>query len=318
MLVIQKFGGSSLADAQRLRRAAGIAAERARGKAQVVVVVSARGGTTDELIKTALEIDPMPCTRELDALLGTGELASAALMAMQLGALGLDSVSLSGRQAGIRTDTRHGGAAILGIDTRRIVSELNAGNVVVVAGFQGVNENDDLTTLGRGGSDTTAVELAAALGADECEIYSDVDGVYTADPRLVTGARKLDEIDYADMLRLSLGGSQVLHSRSVEAAMRHGVEVTLLSSFVKREGTVLAHFAHRPDVCGVTRDKVKNTVSIVGKGANADMLAEAAAMLAHSDILVSDAQCTTGVCTLTVAPEHLLPALEMLHRHFLR
>ena len=120
------------------------------------------------------------------------------------------------------------------------------------------------------------------------------------------------------MLRLSLGGSQVLHSRSVEAAMRHGVEVTLLSSFVKREGTVLAHFAHRPDVCGVTRDKVKNTVSIVGKGANADMLAEAAAMLAHSDILVSDAQCTTGVCTLTVAPEHLLPALEMLHRHFLR
>ncbi len=318
MLVIQKFGGSSLADAQRLKRAAGIAAERARGGAQVVAVVSARGGTTDELIKTALEIDPLPCTRELDALLGTGELASAALMAMQLGALGTESVSLSGRQAGIRTDTRHGCAEILDIDTRRLVSELGAGRAVVVAGFQGADENGDLTTLGRGGSDTTAVELAAALGAGECEIYSDVDGVYTADPRLVTGARRLGEIDYEDMLRLSLGGSQVLHSRSVESAMRHGVEVRLLSSFVKTGGTVLAHLAHRPEVCGVTRDKVRNTVSIVGRGASPDMLAEAAAVLFHSGMPVSDALCTDGVCTLTVAPEHLLPALEMLHRHFLR
>lgn len=318
MLVIQKFGGSSLADAQRLRRAAGIAAERARSAARVVVVVSARGSTTDELIKTALEIDPMPCARELDALLGTGELGSAALMAMQLGALGLDSVSLSGSQAGILTDSRHGGAVIRDIDTGRLTRELNAGRTVVVAGFQGSDENGELTTLGRGGSDTTAVALAAALGADECEIYSDVDGVYTADPRLVTGARKLDAIDYADMLRLSLGGSQVLHSRSVEAAMRHGVEVRLLSSFVKREGTLLTHLALRPDVCGVTRDKVKSTVSIVGKAASADMLAQAAAVLAHSDILVSDAVCSAGVCTLTVSPEHLLPALETLHRHFLR
>ncbi len=317
-LIVQKFGGSSVKDRDRIFNVARIVMNTRNAGNDVVVVVSAQGDTTDDLIAKAAEITSDPSHREMDMLLAAGEEISISLLTMALQELGVSAISLTGWQAGFNTDRAYSKARIKRLDTERVESELARNRVVVVAGFQGLNRSDDITTLGRGGSDTTAVELAAALGADECEIYSDVDGVYTADPRLVTGARKLDEIDYADMLRLSLGGSQVLHSRSVEAAMHHGVEVTLLSSFVKREGTVLAHFAHRPDVCGVTRDKVKNTVSIVGKGANADMLAEAAAMLAHSDILVSDAQCTTGVCTLTVAPEHLLPALEMLHRHFLR
>ena len=313
MLTIQKFGGSSLADAQKLRDAACDAAQKLRDGGQLVIVVSARGSTTDALIAEAGAIDSNAGARELDALLSTGEQSSAALMAMQLSAMGIASVSLTGQQAGIKTDLSHGDARITGIDTCRIMRELGDGKTVVVAGFQGVNSREDITTLGRGGSDTTAVELAAALGADKCEICSDVDGIYTADPRLVTGARRLERIDYRDMLLLARAGSQVLHSRSVEAAMKNGVEVELRSSFVKRAGTVLTRLENRPEVCGVTRDASRGSVSIVGAGVDAGLLADIAAQLAHSGIVILDTSLEPGVCTLTVSPEQLLPALELSH-----
>ncbi len=313
MLTIQKFGGSSLADAQKLRAAACDAAQKLRDGGQLVIVVSARGSTTDALIAEAGAIDSNAGARELDALLSTGEQSSAALMAMQLSAMGIASVSLTGQQAGIKTDLSHGDARITGIDTCRIMRELGDGKTVVVAGFQGVNSREDITTLGRGGSDTTAVELAAALGADKCEICSDVDGIYTADPRLVMGARRLERIDYRDMLLLARAGSQVLHSRSVEAAMKNGVEVELRSSFVKRAGTVLTRLEKRPSVCGVTRDASRGSVSIVGAGVDAGLLADIAAQLAHSGIVILDTSLEPGVCTLTVSPEQLLSALELSH-----
>lgn len=313
MLTIQKFGGSSLADAQKLRAAACDAAQKLRDGGQLVIVVSARGSTTDALIAEAGAIDSNAGARELDALLSTGEQSSAALMAMQLSAMGIASVSLTGQQAGIKTDLSHGDARITGIDTCRIMRELGEGKTVVVAGFQGVNSREDITTLGRGGSDTTAVELAAALGADKCEICSDVDGIYTADPRLVTGARRLERIDYRDMLLLARAGSQVLHSRSVEAAMKNGVEVELRSSFVKRAGTVLTRLENRPEVCGVTRDASRGSVSIVGAGVDAGLLADIAAQLAHSGIVILDTALEPGACTLTVSPEQLLSALELSH-----
>lgn len=313
MLTIQKFGGSSLADAQKLRAAACDAAQKLRDGGQLVIVVSARGSTTDALIAEAGAIDSNAGARELDALLSTGEQSSAALMAMQLSAMGIASVSLTGQQAGIKTDLSHGDARITGIDTCRIMRELGDGKTVVVAGFQGVNSREDITTLGRGGSDTTAVELAAALGADKCEICSDVDGIYTADPRLVTGARRLERIDYRDMLLLARAGSQVLHSRSVEAAMKNGVEVELRSSFVKRAGTVLTRLENRPEVCGVTRDASRGSVSIVGAGVDAGLLADIAAQLAHSGIVILDTALEPGACTLTVSPEQLLSALELSH-----
>lgn len=316
MLIVQKFGGSSVADAERIRRVAGIIADAHALGDGPVVVLSARGDTTDTLLENAGEITHAPHRRELDVLLSTGELSSVALMAMQLHSMGLDCVSLSGRQAGIFTDTVHGSARILNISTDRLRRELKAGRIVLVAGFQGVNENDDVTTLGRGGSDTTAVALAAALNAERCEIYSDVDGIYTADPRLVTGAKKLERIDYADMLRLALGGSQVLHSRSVEAAIAGNVELTLLSSFTRRTGTVVSHFENRPPVCGVTRDKAANKISVVGASVDAQTLAETVAVLADSGIVVHSGELHDGVCAVTVAPESVLPSLELIHRHF--
>ncbi len=316
MLIVQKFGGSSVADAERIRRVAGIIADAHALGDGPVVVLSARGDTTDTLLENAGEITHAPHRRELDVLLSTGELSSVALMAMQLHSMGLDCVSLSGRQAGIFTDTVHGSARILNISTDRLRRELKAGRIVLVAGFQGVNENDDVTTLGRGGSDTTAVALAAALNAERCEIYSDVDGIYTADPRLVTGAKKLERIDYADMLRLAFGGSQVLHSRSVEAAIAGNVELTLLSSFTRRTGTVVSHFENRPPVCGVTRDKAVNKISVVGAAVDAQTLAETVAVLADSGIVVHSGELHDGVCAVTVAPESVLPSLELIHKHF--
>lgn len=316
MLTVQKFGGSSVADAEKIKRVAGIIAACAADGGSVVVVLSARGDTTDELISDAAQISADPPKRELDALLSTGELSSVALMAMQLSKMGLDCVSLSGRQAGIMTDANHGEARITNINACRIMRELEAGRIVLVAGFQGVSENDDITTLGRGGSDTTAVALAAALRADRCEIYSDVDGIYTADPRLVTGAEKMDSIDYVDMRLLALGGSQVLHSRSVEAAMKNGVEVWLLSSYVSAPGTLMTHLDERPDICGVTRDKKLNRISIVGRAVSRSTLAEAIALLSQSDILALEADVGQGVCSITVEPEHVLPAMEVIHKHF--
>lgn len=316
MPIVQKFGGSSVADAEKIRRVAGIIADAYAHGDIPVVVLSAGGNTTDTLMENAQEISANPHRRELDVLLSTGELSSVALMAMQLHSMGLDCVSLSGRQAGIITDAVHGSARILNINTDRLRRELDLGKVVLVAGFQGIDENDDVTTLGRGGSDTTAVALAAALNADRCEIYSDVDGIYTADPRLVTGAKKLGKIDYADMLLLALGGSQVLHSRSVEQAIQNGVEVTLLSSFTRVAGTVMTKIADRPDICGVTRDKAANKISVVGAGVTRQTLAETVAQLAEKGIVVHSGECREGVCAVTVAPENVLPALRLVHSHF--
>ena len=316
MLTVQKFGGSSVADTERIRRVADIIAAARDAGSDVVAVLSAAGDTTDELIVRAAGISELPPPRELDALLSTGELQSAALMSMQLEQLGIPAVSLSGRQAGILTNVNHGNAEILNINTDRIKEELQRGCVVIVAGFQGVDCCDDITTLGRGGSDTSAVALAAALKAHRCEIYSDVDGVYTADPRLVTDAKKLEEIDYTDMLKLAERGSQVIHSRAVKTAMKYNIEVRMLSSFTRGEGTVLRNTEHRPELCGVTRDKAENKISLVGKGADIRVLADTVSALVEEGISVLTAETSEGVCSLTVAPKNLLPALEIIHRRY--
>lgn len=237
MLIVQKFGGSSVKDAQHIRNAARIIAETYLIGHDVVAVLSAQGDTTDDLLRKAAELNAAPSMRELDMLLATGEQQSVALMAMCLQSMDLPVVSLTGRQAGIRTDAGHGSARIRRVDTERIHRELSRRRIVLVAGFQGVSDSDDITTLGRGGSDTTAVALAAALHADRCRIYTDVEGVYTADPRKDPAARKLEEITYDDMLALISTGAQVLMDRSVELAKRSGVELEVLSSYVRAPGT---------------------------------------------------------------------------------
>ena len=239
MLIVQKFGGTSLMDAQRIRRAAGRAAKLAQEGCRVVVVVSAQGHTTDALIEKARSVTEQPSDRQMDSLLACGEQMSAALMAMALEDIGCAAISLTGWQAGILTDSNHGDARILGLSNDRILRHLEEGSVVVVTGFQGVNDQDDVTTLGRGGSDTTAVALAAFLGADICDIYTDVDGVYDKDPRQHPDAMRYDRIGYDAMLRLARSGAQVLHDRCVELAREHGVRIRVLSSFRDGSGTLV-------------------------------------------------------------------------------
>ena len=217
-LVVQKFGGSSVANAERVFNVARTITDTYKAGNDVVVVVSAQGDTTDDLIEKAKEINKKPSKREMDMLLSTGEQISISLLAMAIEALGFPVISLTGWQAGMKTNPNYGTARLLKIDTDRLHSELAKNNIVVVAGFQGINKYDDITTLGRGGSDTSAVALAAALNADVCEIYTDVDGVYTADPRIVKDAKKLDEISYDEMLELASLGANVLNNRSVEMA----------------------------------------------------------------------------------------------------
>lgn len=239
MRIVQKYGGTSIGDGSRMRQAALRVAGLARQGVQVVVVVSAQGDTTDDMIEKALQVNRRGSGREMDAYLAAGEQMSAALMAMALGALGCAAVSLTGAQAGIRTDCVHGNAAILQVDTARMERELEAGKVVVVAGFQGVCENGDTTTLGRGGSDTTAVALAAYLKADQCQIFTDVDGVYDRDPRCHSDALRFGRISYERMLRLIENGAQVLHDRSVLLAKQHGIRVEVLSAFTGAPGTIV-------------------------------------------------------------------------------
>jgi aspartate kinase len=258
-LVVQKFGGSSLAEAGRIRHVAGrIARARATG-AQLVVVVSAMGDTTDELLSLAAAITDEPDPRELDMLLATGEHQSATLVSMALHAQGVPAISLTGAQAGITTDASHGRARIANVEPRRVRAELDKGNVVIVAGFQGQRIGSDeggqpgeTTTLGRGGSDTTAVALAASLGADRCQIFTDVRGIYTADPRLVDDARQLDVIGYEEMLELAQQGAQVMQVRAVELGWINGVEIEVLSSFEDAPGTLI-----REDPLVEQRNKVR-------------------------------------------------------------
>lgn len=239
MLIVQKYGGTSLGDAGKMRAAAKRAAGLARQGAQVVVVVSAQGDTTDMMIEKATEVNKRGSVREMDAYLAAGEQMSAGLMAMAIGALGQSAVSLTGWQAGIHTDGVHGNARIRDIDCRRINKELATGKIVVVSGFQGIDPEGDITTLGRGGSDTTAVALAAYLKADRCQIFTDVDGVYDRDPRLHPDATRFGRIGYDDMMTLVENGAQVLHDRSVEMAREHRIKVEVLSAFTGTPGTIV-------------------------------------------------------------------------------
>lgn len=239
MLIVQKYGGTSLADAGKIQSAARRAVTLARQGAKVVLVVSAQGQTTDSMIDAATQVNSRGSAREMDAYLAAGEQMSAALMAMSIGALGASAVSLSGAQAGIRTDAVHGNARIEDIDTARILRELEHGKIVVVAGFQGICPQGDITTLGRGGSDTTAVALAAWLEADKCQIFTDVDGIYDRDPRKHPDAHRFSRISYSRMLELIENGAQVLHLRSVELARDRGLVLEVLSAFTGQPGTLV-------------------------------------------------------------------------------
>ncbi len=239
MRVVQKFGGTSVADAERIRHVAGRIAGRVEAGDEVVVVVSAMGNRTDELIDLALSVSPNPDPRELDQLLATGEHMSAALLAMALRAMGREAVGLTGGQAGIYSRAAHGAGRIQRIDAERIEEELDAGRIPIVAGFQGVTEAADYVTLGRGASDLTAVALGVALGAGRCETYKDVEGVYTADPRAVPAARRLADVHYEEMLEMATQGSQVMHNRAVELAAAHGLPVLVASSMIDAPGTLI-------------------------------------------------------------------------------
>ena len=303
-LVVQKFGGTSVAGPERLKAVARrLVAAREQGH-EVVGVLSAMGKATDDLIALAHEVSPLPAERELDMLLSVGERISCALAAMAIHDLGHQAISLTGSQAGIVTDTAHGSAKILEVRAERIHKALAGGEIVLVAGFQGVSTALEVTTLGRGGSDTTAVALAAALGADVCEIYTDVEGVFTADPRLVPGARKLDAVSYEEMLELSASGAKVLMLRSVEFARNHGVRIHVRSAFSEAPGTWVVsqeELMEQPIISGIAHDTSAAEVTILGvpdrpgiaarvfgalaeAGVNVDMIVQNVSAEGHTDI----------------------------------
>jgi aspartate kinase len=266
-LIVQKYGGTSVADADKIKNVARrIAATRDAGN-KVVVVVSAMGGITDELVQLAATITDSPDTREVDVLLSTGEQQSMALLAIALKSTGYPAISLTGAQAGIKTDTAYSRARILGIDPKRIMLELDRGKIVIVAGFQGITDGDDMTTLGRGGSDTTAVALTAGLKADVCQIYTDVEGIYTADPHLVQDASRLAEISYEEMLELASYGARVMHPRAVELGELYNIPILVASSFTGTQGTLI----HGGDsmelynkVSGIAHDLSVAKITVVG------------------------------------------------------
>ena len=265
-LIVQKFGGSSVANADRVRNVASIITDTYKAGNDVVVAVSAQGDTTDDLIEKAKEINPSASKREMDMLLAAGEQISVALLAMAIEKMGFPVVSLLGWQAGVQTDSNYGMAKIKTVSSERLSTELAKRNIVIVAGFQGINKYEDVTTLGRGGSDTSAVALACALRADKCQIYTDVDGVYTADPRKVPDARRLDEITYDEMLELATLGAQVLHNRSVEMAKKYGIEIEVLTSLERKAGTIVKESVKMEKmlVRGVAKDTNVARISIVG------------------------------------------------------
>ena len=322
-LIIQKFGGTSVADAERLRNVAKIITDTYKAGNQVVAVLSAQGDTTDDLIEKAKEINPEGSNREMDMLLSTGEQISVALCAMAIEALGYPVVSLTGWQAGVLTDTAAKNARIKKIDTERLEAELDQKRIVIVTGFQGVDRNQNITTLGRGGSDTSAVALAAALEADLCQIYTDVDGVYTADPRHVKGARKLDEVTYNEMLELATLGAQVLHNRSVELAKKYNVKLEVLSSFTGHPGTKVKGVAKRMEktaVSSVAKDKDIARIALVGVPNEVGTSFKVFSLLAQNhinvDIILQGVGHEEGkdIC-FTVAEGDLKKAAELLASH---
>ena len=266
-LIVKKFGGSSVANAERVFNVANIITEDYKKGNDIVVVVSAQGDTTDDLLEKAKEINPDGSSkRELDMLLSAGEQISIALLAMAIERLGFPVISLLGWQAGFSTDSNHGIARIKKVHAERIRNEIAKRNIVIVAGFQGINKYDDITTLGRGGSDTSAVAIAASMNADRCQIYTDVDGVYTADPRKVPTARKMDEIAYDEMLELATLGAQVLNNRSVEMAKKYNVELEVLSSLERKPGTIVKETVkmEKTLIRGVAKDTNVATISVIG------------------------------------------------------
>ncbi len=322
-LLIQKFGGTSVADPDKILAAACRAIRAHRAGARIVVVVSARGHTTDELIATARQLSARPPARELDMLLSTGEQVSVALMAIAIQELGVPAISFTGAQIGIVTDSFHTKARIRNISTERLAQALDEGKIAIVAGFQGVDENYNITTLGRGGSDTTAVALAAALGADACEIYTDVDGVYTTDPRVVPTARKIDRISYDEMLELASLGAGVMHSRSIEFAKKYGVPIHLRTSFRDAPGTWIVgdidarRLGHCVTGAALARDEARVTVSGVPDrpGAVLTLFQQVAEAHIVVDMIVKNiATAGTARVSFTVASDDLEETLRAAAR----
>ncbi|QUO33524.1 aspartate kinase [Coprococcus sp. AF21-14LB] len=322
MLIVKKFGGSSVADKERIYRVARRCIEDYKKGHQVVVVLSAMGDTTDELLEKAKEINPNASKRELDMLLTTGEQVSVSLMAMAINALGIPAVSLNAFQVMMYSTSTYGNARFKKVDTERIYHELESGKIVIVTGFQAVNKYDDYATLGRGGSDTTAVALASVLHADQCEIYTDVDGVYTADPRVVKNARKLEAVTYDEMLELAAHGAKVLHNRSVEMAKKYGVQLVVRSSLNENEGTIVKETVkmERMLVTGVAGEKDIVRISVIGIDDKPGVAFKIFNTLAKNKInidiiLQSIGREGTKDISFTVAESDLEAALNVLEEH---
>ena len=322
-LIVQKFGGSSVADAARVRNVASIIIDTYKQGNDVVAVVSAQGDTTDDLIEKAAELNPKASKREMDSLLSAGEQMSSALLAMAIEAEGYPVVSLLGWQAGFRTDNVYGSARIKTVQPERLKNEIGKGNIVIVAGFQGLNGFDDITTLGRGGSDTSAVAIAASLHADRCQIFTDVEGVYTADPRKVEGTKKLSEITYDEMLELATLGAQVLNNRSVEMAKKYNVEVEVLSSLKRVPGTIVKEVAKMEKMLirGVTKDTDVARISVIGvpntPGIAFKLFSKLAAKNINVDIILqSVGRDDTKDITFTVAKSNGELAVETIKGAF--
>ena len=290
-ILVQKFGGTSVANAEKIRRAAQKAIDAAKKGYQVVVVASARGHQTDHLVADAMELNPNPPKREMDQLLSTGEQQTVSLFAMALDAMGHKAISFTGFQVGMLTDSTHTKARIKSIDAKRIHKELKDGKIVIVAGFQGIDENGHITTLGRGGSDTTAVALAAAVGAEVCDIYTDVDGIYTTDPRIYSKAVKMKEISYDEMLELASLGAGVMHSRSIEFGKKYNVKIHVRSSINDVEGTIICKEVPQMEgiaVSGATIQKDMAKISLVGVDNKPGNAAKIFHYLAQAKVVVND------------------------------
>ncbi len=319
-LIVQKYGGSSVASAEKIMNVARRIVQAREQDNQVVVVVSAMGDTTDELLELANKVSDSPSARELDVLLSTGEVVSSTLLAMGLKSLGASAISLTGAQAGIRTDNSYSRARIMNIDPKRLRKEIKKGNIVIVAGFQGINEEMDTTTLGRGGSDTTAVALAASLKADRCEICTDVEGVFTADPRIVSQARKLDEAGYEEMLEMSTYGAKVMHPRAVELGQLFSIPILVTSSFSNTSGTLIhggITVEGRNKVTGIAHDLNVAKITVVGvpdkPGIAATIFEKLATAGISVDTIVQNASIENITdLTFTIAKNDLGPAMQIV------
>ncbi len=322
MLIVKKFGGSSVANRDRIFNVARRCIADYKKGHDIVVVLSAMGDTTDELLTLAKSINPEASKRELDMLLTTGEQVSVSLMAMAMQAMDVPAISLNAYQARMRCTSRYGNARFKRIDTERIMNELDSRKIVIVTGFQGVNKYEDYATLGRGGSDTTAVALAAALHADKCEIYTDVDGVFTADPRVVPNAKKIEEITYDEMLELATSGAKVLHSRSVELAKKYGVQMVVRSSLNESEGTTVKEVVKMEKmlITGVAADKNTARISVIGVEDKPGVAFKIFHRLAKNNInidiiLQSVGREGTKDISFTVAQDDLKEALRVLEEY---